>query len=145
MHQYSLYLWTCQVEAELTSTRGFLLGPHLRNGATTKCLLTEKHWGCVNYVWCRAARKVSGTPALSHSPLQYWSRRVLPMLCLLISVFFSSILTCPKALMASSPSSHAPYSCLPLSLLCSMLQQVYQSHDVAQQSEGSTLRTSHVF
>lgn len=26
-----------------------------------------------------------------------------------------------------------------------MLQQVYQSHDVAQQSEDSTLRTSHVF
>lgn len=40
-------LWAHRVEAELTSAQGFLLGPHLRSGATTKYLLMGKHWGCV--------------------------------------------------------------------------------------------------
>lgn len=40
-------LWTHQVEAELTPAQGFLLGPHLRSGATTKYLLMGKHWGSV--------------------------------------------------------------------------------------------------
>lgn len=132
MHQYSLYLWTCQVKAELIASPCFLLGPHLRSGATTKCLLMGNHGGSVNYIWCRAARDVSEALALFHSPLQRWSRRALPMLCSLIPVFFSSIssplLDAPRPLRKSPPplpcTTVLPTISTPLQR---MLEQVHQS------------------
>lgn len=63
------------------------------------------------YVLCGAAFNASGTLRLACSPLQYWSRRVLPLLCSLVPLFFSIFLyffpsvSCSEALTASSPSS----------------------------------------
>lgn len=75
------------------------------------------------YVWFRAAFNASGTLRLAHSPSQYWSRRVLPLLCSLVPLFFPFSFTFSPLSAVQRPWQHlhpppgAPHSCLLLYFL----------------------------
>lgn len=93
-------------------------------------------------VWCRAAPNVSGTPARVHSPYSIDQIGMFINCCVLYLALCQTPQSRYGILPVRPSTTLVPVVITPLQ---HMLQHVYQSHDAARPSEGSTLRTLHAF